>query len=73
MNKVFSFLAGSLCGVLVGSVTALLLAPTSGEQLRADANARWEEAVRAANQAKEAKRLEMEVEFERMKQGLARQ
>jgi gas vesicle protein len=72
MNKVFSFLAGGLCGALVGSVTVLLLTPASGEQLRADANARWEAAVQAANQAMAAKRLEKEVEFERMRQGLVR-
>ena len=69
MNKVFSFLAGALCGTLVGSVTALLLTPASGEQLRSNAFARWAMAKAEAQAAMEETRLEMETEFERMRQG----
>lgn len=67
MNKLFSFLAGMLCGALVGAFLALLLTPTSGEQLRSDAVARWEAALAEARQAMEAKRKEMEQQFEQMK------
>lgn len=35
MRRFMTFLAGALCGALVGSVTALLLAPYSGEDLQA--------------------------------------
>lgn len=35
MRRFMNFLAGALCGALVGAVTALLLAPTSGEELQA--------------------------------------
>ena len=34
MRRFMNFLAGVLCGALVGAVTALLLAPTSGEELQ---------------------------------------
>ena len=34
MRRFMNFLAGALCGVLVGAVTALLLAPSSGEELQ---------------------------------------
>lgn len=34
MRRFMNFLAGALCGALVGAVTALLLAPTSGEELQ---------------------------------------
>jgi gas vesicle protein len=34
MRSFTNFLAGALCGALVGAVTALLLAPTSGEELQ---------------------------------------
>jgi gas vesicle protein len=34
MRRFFSFFAGAVCGALVGAVTALLLAPVSGEELR---------------------------------------
>ena len=42
MNKMFSFLAGTLCGALVGGVTALLLTPASGSDLKNDAINLWE-------------------------------
>jgi gas vesicle protein len=67
MNKMFSFLAGSLCGALVGSVLALLLTPASGPQLRSDATARWETAVREAREAMEETRRELEAQFDQMK------
>ncbi len=69
MNKFFSFLAGAMCGAVVGSVTALLLTPAAGTDLRAEAVARWEEAVREARQAMDEKRLELEAQFEQMKSG----
>jgi gas vesicle protein len=69
MNRLFSFLAGAMCGALVGATTALLLAPSSGEVLRADAVARWEEALREARQAMEQTRRDLEAQFEQMKQG----
>lgn len=73
MNKVFSFLAGAMCGALVGAVTALLLAPASGEQMRTDAVARLEAAKADALLAMEEKRQELEAQFEQMKQGTWRE
>jgi gas vesicle protein len=64
MNKIFSFFAGALCGALVGAVTALLLTPASGDNLRADAEARWQEALREANLAMEQRRRELEMQFQ---------
>ena len=69
MNKFFGFLAGAMCGAVVGSVTALLLTPASGNELRAEAIARWEEAMREARQAMEDKRHELEAQYEHMKHG----
>jgi gas vesicle protein len=34
MRRFMNFLAGALCGALVGAVTAILLAPSSGEELQ---------------------------------------
>lgn len=68
MTKFFSFLAGVMSGTIVGATVTLLLAPSSGEQLRADAQARWEEIMREARQAREQTRAEKELEFERMKE-----
>lgn len=68
MNKIFSFLAGALCGALIGGVTALLLAPDSGENLRGDARQRLEEALKEARQAMDDTRRDLEAQFENMKQ-----
>jgi len=67
MNKIFSFLAGIICGGVVGATAALLLAPTSGENLRAEAQARWEQALQEAQMAMEETRRELEAQFEQMK------
>jgi hypothetical protein len=69
MHKVFSFMAGAICGALVGSVTALLLTPASGDELRQQATTRWEEALAEAKRASQLKQLELEAEFERLKAG----
>jgi gas vesicle protein len=69
MNKLFSFLAGMLCGALVGTMLALLLTPAAGDELRADAAARWESAMAEARRAMEEKRQELETQFEQLKAG----
>ncbi len=69
MNKLFSFMAGAMCGALVGGVTALLLTPASGNDLREQAIERWETAKREAQQARSQTRQQLESEFERMKKG----
>ncbi|NIS80442.1 MAG: hypothetical protein GTO14_09610 [Anaerolineales bacterium] len=51
MRRFMNFLAGTLCGALVGAVTALLLAPYSGEELRARAQ---ERAVAFRDEVREA-------------------
>ena len=69
MKKLFSFLAGALCGALVGSVTVLLMTPASGEEMRADAKARWDEAMQEAQKARDETRKRLEEQFEQMKKG----
>lgn len=63
MRKVFSFMAGALCGLLIGGVTALLLAPMSGEDLRTTAEERWELTRTEARQAMVDRRRELEAQF----------
>ncbi|WP_420641909.1 YtxH domain-containing protein [Candidatus Leptofilum sp.] len=69
MNKVFSFMAGAICGALVGGVTALLLTPSSGNDLREQAVNRWQTAKREAEEARTQTRHKLQTEFERMKEG----
>ncbi|MCA9902054.1 MAG: YtxH domain-containing protein [Anaerolineales bacterium] len=69
MNKMFSFMAGAICGALVGGVTALLLTPSSGNDLREQAIGRWETAKQEAEAARTQTRQQLENEFEQMKSG----
>ena len=68
MNRMFSFLAGALCGALIGGVTALLLTPDSGENLRGNARQRLDDALTEARQAMDDTRRDLEAQFENMKQ-----
>jgi len=69
MNKIFNFLAGALCGAIVGATAALLMTPSSGQQLREDAMTRWEDALSEARLAMEETRQELQAQFEQMKEG----
>jgi gas vesicle protein len=64
MKRIFSFMAGALCGVVVGGVATLLLTPASGEDLREQAEARWQSAKDEAQLAMVERRRELEVEFD---------
>lgn len=68
MNKTFSFLVGALGGAVVGAVTALLLAPSSGSELIQSVEDRWELTKAEAQLAMEEKRMELEREFEMAKE-----
>ena len=63
MNKAFSFMAGALCGALIGGVTALLLTPASGSELKESAIERWETAKQEAARAMEETRIRLEDEY----------
>ncbi len=63
MNKAFSFMAGALCGALIGGVAALLLTPASGLELKENALERWEAAKQEAARAREETRIQLENEY----------
>lgn len=65
----FSFMAGALCGALIGGITALLLTPASGEDLKHNAQARWQAAINDARTAMEETQRQLENEFEQAKKG----
>ena len=64
MKRIFSFMAGALCGVVVGGVATLFLTPASGEDLRAQAEARWQSAKSEAQLAMDERRRELADEFD---------
>jgi len=63
MHKLMSFMAGAVCGALVGAVTALLLTPASGPELIQSVEERWEMTRSEARQAMEERRRELENQY----------
>jgi len=59
MRRLFGFLIGTFVGALVGSTLALLLAPESGEKLRAELRARGESLLADVREAAEVRRTEL--------------
>jgi len=69
VNKLLSFIAGVMCGAVVGATAALLMAPAPGQTLRADVAQRWEDALNEARKAMEATRRDLQVQFDQMQRG----
>lgn len=69
MRKFFSFLAGILTGALIGGLTALLLAPMSGEELRGETQLRIDKVVADVKSAVAEERQRLEAELEALKKG----
>ena len=63
MGKVMGFLAGAVCGALVGSVAALLLTPASGTELIQNVEERWQLTLAEARRARDEKRRELETQY----------
>jgi len=68
MNKAMSFMAGAICGALIGAVTALLITPSSGPELMESAEERWQTAIHEARNAMEDRRRQLEEEYNSAKQ-----
>lgn len=60
MQRIISFLSGILMGALVGATVALLLAPSSGEQMRARLQERGKQLSDEVREAAAARRAELE-------------
>ncbi|MBN1953977.1 MAG: YtxH domain-containing protein [Anaerolineae bacterium] len=71
MRRFTSFLAGAICGALVGAVAALLMAPYAGPELRERMNIQVQGLVDKGREAATAKRAELEAQLEAFKQGKA--
>ena len=63
MRRTLLFVIGILCGITVGGVAALLLSPASGNAMRHDARERFDDLLREAQQAAEARRAELEAQL----------
>jgi gas vesicle protein len=69
MNKFLAFVGGLLGGAIVGAVTALLLTPSSGGDLKQQARRRYNDMQAEGRKAAEARRAEVIAEFEALKRG----
>jgi gas vesicle protein len=69
MRQFSSFIAGALAGALIGGITALLLAPTSGEELRARTRQRVGELSDDVREAYSARVAQLEAELARLRAG----
>ena len=59
MKRMFGFLIGILVGSLIGSTIALLLAPESGDQLRAQLRVRGDGFFNDVRQAADERKIEL--------------
>ena len=69
MRRFTNFVAGAFIGAVLGSLTAMLLAPTSGDRLREQVNSRLESIRSEMNTAYQARRAQLEAELDAMREG----
>lgn len=69
MRKVASFLTGVFAGAVVGAVTAVLLAPSSGQELQDRVRTRVQELVEDGKRSAAIRRSELEAQLEAFKRG----
>jgi len=67
MRRMVNFLMGAGIGALVGATLAVLLAPSSGEDLRSDVQARFSRFRDEISEAAKQRRAELESQLESMR------
>ena len=72
MRKFFAFLAGILCGAIVGGATALLMAPMSGKDLQDEIVAHIDQLKSEIDAAVDEQEKRLRAEFERIKEESAK-
>ena len=69
MKMITSFFSGALSGVVVGAVTALLLTPASGEDLKRQINERIQTAIDEGKSEMQKTEKSLTAQFETLKKG----
>ena len=68
MNKFFNFIAGATLGALVGASVAILLAPTSGEELQAQIKSQVDQIQLEVKTAASDRRAELEKQLSTLRE-----
>lgn len=63
LQRIFTFLAGVLCGAAIGAFLALLLTPDSGSALREQSRQWMDKTVQDSLKAAETRRQELKAEL----------
>lgn len=71
MRRFFSFLLGTITGALFGAAIALLIAPSSGEELQARARERFTNLRNEIQDAYESRVAQLESELDSMRKRTA--
>ena len=66
MQKILAFIAGAMCGAIVGAVAVLVLTPASGAEMRDQARKRMDKVVEEGRQAATKRRAELEQQLRQM-------
>lgn len=69
MQRIMAFMAGAICGAIVGAVAALLLSPLSGDDLRSQTRSRVDVVIEEGKKAAAARRKELEKQLHEMQHG----
>jgi len=67
MRRAFGFLIGAMMGGIIGAAAALLFAPSSGAELRAQINDRTQVFTTDIRQAASTKRIELQDRLETLR------
>ena len=67
MRRMFGFLIGIVVGSLVGSTIALLLAPESGEELRAELRSRGDSFFNEVRHAADERKIELRQKLDELR------
>ena len=68
MRKFFAFLAGIMCGAIVGGTAALLLTPMSGQELQDEIAIRFDQLKAEVEAAVAEQEKRLRAEFESLKE-----
>ena len=68
MNRMIAFLSGAACGAAVGVVAALLLTPSSGDEIQTTVRDEFESLWDDAQQAVQDRRSALETQLAELKQ-----